>query len=139
VQRPFTWEPFGSTRTAAPPAPRVLPREPAQQLVVLTCMDARLEPLRMLGLKLGDAHVIRNAGAEATADALRSMNVSHTALGTRRAMVIGHTDCAAHDSEESVEAAVRAAVARVRAALPGLTVEGVVYDVRAGALRPVGS
>jgi carbonic anhydrase len=54
-------------------------------------------------------------------------------------MVIGHTDCAAHDSEESVEAAVRAAVARVRAALPGLTVEGVVYDVRAGALRPVGS
>ena len=137
MQRPFTWEPFGSTRTAAPPAPRVLPREPAQQLVVLTCMDARLEPLRILGLGLGDAHVIRNAGAEATPDALRSMTVSHTRLGTRRALVIGHTDCAAHDSDEAVEAGVRAAAARVRAALPDLAVEGALYDVRTGTLRPV--
>jgi len=137
VQTPFSWEPFGSTRTTPAPAPRALPREPAQQLVVLTCMDARLEPLRMLGLKLGDAHVIRNAGAEATADALRSMAISHTAMGTRRAMVIGHTDCAAHASDDEVEAGVRASVARVRAKLPALTVEGAVYDVQAGVLRPV--
>jgi len=139
VPSPFTWEPFGSSRRAAPPAAsRSLPREPAQQLVVLTCMDARLEPLRMLGLALGDAHVIRNAGAEATPDALRSMTLSHTALGTRRALVIGHTDCAAHGSDEAVEAGVRAAVARVRAALPDVAAEGAVYDVRAGVLRPVG-
>jgi hypothetical protein len=137
VERPFTWEPSGSTRTAAPSATDPLPREPAQQLVVLTCMDARLEPLRQLGLKVGDAHVIRNAGADATPDALRSMALSHRELGTRRAMVIGHTDCGAHPSDEAAEAGVRAAVARVRAALPGLAVEGAVYDVRAGFLRPL--
>jgi carbonic anhydrase len=137
VQSPFSWEPFGSTRSAAAPAPRALPREPAQQLVVLTCMDARLEPLRMLGLKLGDAHVVRNAGAEATADALRSMTLSHTALGTRRAIVIGHTDCGAHASDDAAEAAVRAAVARVRSTLPRLAVAGAVYDVRARVLRPL--
>ena len=138
MERPFTWEPFGSTtRTAAPPETRALPREPAQQLVVLTCMDARLEPLRQLGLAIGDAHVIRNAGADATPDALRSMTLSHRDLGTRRAMVIGHTDCGAHASDEAAEAGVRAAVARVRAALPDLAVEGALYDVRAGVLRPV--
>jgi carbonic anhydrase len=135
VQTPFTWEPFGSTVSAAP---RALPREPAHQLVVLTCMDARLEPLRILGLELGDAHVVRNAGAEATADALRSMSLSHTAMSTRRAMVIGHTDCGAHASDEAAEAGVRASVARVRATLPRLAVEGALYDVRARVLRPVG-
>jgi len=137
VERQFTSEPFGPTRTAAPPAPRALPREPAQQLVVLTCMDARLEPLRQLGLEVGDAHVIRNAGADATPDALRSIALSHRELGTRRAMVIGHTDCGAHASDEEAEAGVRASVARVRAALPALAVEGAVYDVRAGVLRAV--
>ena len=137
MSAPFSWEPFGSTRLATPPATRRMPREPARQLVVLTCMDARLEPMRILRLRLGDAHVIRNAGAEATADALRSMAVSHTAMGTRRAMVIGHTDCAAHASDDEVEAGVRASVARVRAKLPALTVEGAVYDVQAGVLRPV--
>jgi carbonic anhydrase len=138
VQTPFTWEPFGSTRSATETAPRALTREPAQRLVVLTCMDARLEPLRMLGLRLGDAHVVRNAGAEATADALRSMRLSHEGLGTRRALVIGHTDCGAHASDEAAEAAVRTSVARVRTALPALTVEGAVYDVRARALQAVG-
>jgi carbonic anhydrase len=93
VERQFSWEPFGSTRTAAPPATRTLPREPAQQLVVLTCMDARLEPLRQLGLKVGDAHVIRNAGGVITDDEIRSLAISQHLLGTEQIMLIHHTDC----------------------------------------------
>jgi Carbonic anhydrase len=135
---PFTWEPFGRTqRDPADAAPAGLPRAPARHVLVLTCMDARIDPLRILGLRLGDAHVVRNAGAEANADALRSIRLSHTEMGTRRAIVVGHTDCGAHPSDEAAEAGVRAAAAKLRAALPALVVEGAVYDVRAGRLRTV--
>jgi len=62
-------------------------------VAVLTCIDARLHPVSFLGLEIGDAHVIRNAGGRATDDALRSLIVSSQLLGTREFMVIHHTDC----------------------------------------------
>lgn len=68
----------------------LLPRLP---LVVLSCIDARVQPARFLGLGAGDAHVVRNAGARATPDALRSIIISTQVLGTRECMVIHHTDC----------------------------------------------
>src|SRR4249919_1043178 len=70
-----------------------LPMPPGRRFAVLTCMDARLDPARALGLEEGDAHVIRNAGGLATDDAVRSVVISHTLLGTQEVVVIGHTDC----------------------------------------------
>ena len=70
-----------------------LPMPPARRFAVITCMDARIDPAKALGLEEGDAHVIRNAGGLATDDALRSLVISRTLLGTREAFVIGHTDC----------------------------------------------
>lgn len=66
---------------------------PARRLAVVACMDARLDIFAMLGLKEGDAHVIRNAGGEVTEDAIRSLAISQRLLGTRRIMLIHHTDC----------------------------------------------
>lgn len=70
-----------------------LPMPPARKLAILACMDARLSVESMLGLKTGDAHIIRNAGGIATEDALRSLLISCHLLGTREFMVINHTDC----------------------------------------------
>ncbi|MFH8615789.1 beta-class carbonic anhydrase [Streptomyces sp. NPDC017979] len=66
---------------------------PARRLAVVACMDARLNIFAMLGLREGDAHVIRNAGGEVTEDAIRSLSISQRLLGTRRIMLIHHTDC----------------------------------------------
>ena len=66
---------------------------PARGFLVLTCMDARLDPAKYAGLAEGDAHVVRNAGGRATDDAIRSMVISHKLLGTREWFVIHHTDC----------------------------------------------
>src|SRR5262249_37557860 len=70
---------------------RLTPR-PERKLAILTCMDTRLS-IRTLGLKTGDAHIIRNAGGIVTDDSLRSLLVSHYLLGTEEFMVINHTDC----------------------------------------------
>src|SRR6202048_556267 len=70
---------------------RLTPR-PERKLAGVTCMDTRLS-IRTLGLKTGDAHVIRNAGGIVTEDSLRSLVVSHYLLGTEEFMVINHTDC----------------------------------------------
>src|SRR5947209_15778591 len=70
-----------------------LPMPPGRHVAVLVCMDARLDPARMLGLEEGDAHVIRNAGGRASDDALRSLIISQQLLGTREVVVIHHTDC----------------------------------------------
>ena len=70
-----------------------LPMPPARKFAVVTCMDARLDPAKFLGLAEGDAHVIRNAGGIVSDDALRSLVISHHLLGTQEALVIGHTDC----------------------------------------------
>jgi len=66
---------------------------PSRHLIVLTCMDARLEPLEFLGLQLGDAHIIRNAGGRASDDAIRSIVISSTYLGTNELLVIHHSGC----------------------------------------------
>jgi carbonic anhydrase len=70
-----------------------LPKPPARKLAVLACMDARLSVEQFLGLKTGDAHIIRNAGGVVTEDALRSLIISHHLLGTQEILVINHTDC----------------------------------------------
>jgi carbonic anhydrase len=140
---------------------RAPPRRP---VAVLTCMDARIDPHRMLGLAEGDAHVIRNAGGVANADAIRSLVVSQRKLGTREVLVILHTDCGMRTFVEEafveqleaetgtrppwgttafhaeIEADVRRAVARVRSSpfLPHVdAVRGFVYEVETGRLREV--
>lgn len=72
--------------------PTLLSPRPRLQLAVLTCMDTRLS-YRALGLRPGDAHLIRNAGGIVTADALRSLLLSKYLLGTREIMIVNHTDC----------------------------------------------
>ena len=66
---------------------------PGRKFAVVTCMDARLDPARFLGLEEGDAHVIRNAGGLVNDETVRSLVISHHLLGTQEAVVIGHTDC----------------------------------------------
>ena len=66
---------------------------PARGFLILTCMDARLDPAKYAGLAEGDAHVVRNAGGRATDDAIRSLVISHKLLGTREWFVVHHTDC----------------------------------------------
>ena len=134
---------------------------PAKPVLAITCIDARLDPERMLGLEIGDAHVIRNAGGRVTDDAIRSALISSWLLGTREFLVIHHTDCGmtkftddvlhgmirdatgidVSDDEylafSDVEQSVRDDVARLRdvKTFPeGVTVVGLVYDVRTGAL-----
>jgi carbonic anhydrase len=70
-----------------------LPMPPGKKVAVLACMDARLDPARVLGLEEGDAHVIRNAGGVATEDAIRSLVISQRLLGTEEIILIHHTDC----------------------------------------------
>jgi len=70
-----------------------LPLPPARKLAVLACMDARLDPAKLLGLQEGDAHVIRNAGGVVTDDALRSLAISQNLLGTEEIILIHHTGC----------------------------------------------
>jgi carbonic anhydrase len=123
-------------------------------------MDARLDPAKFLGLKEGDAHVIRNAGGLATDDALRSLVISHHLLGTQEVFVIAHEDCGmltfsnkdlhsrlGADSEKidflpfgDLDESVRSSVRRIREStlLPhSYTAVGLVYDVRSGRLREV--
>jgi carbonic anhydrase len=137
-----------------------LPMPPGRRFAVVTCMDARLDPAKFLGLAEGDAHVIRNAGGLVTDDALRSLVISHHLLGTQEAYVIAHEDCgmltfsnddlhgrlgresAAVDflPFDDLDESVRASVRRVRGSelLPeSYTAAGFVYDVRSGRLREV--
>ena len=65
---------------------------PKRKLAILTCMDTRLS-IRTLGLDIGDAHIIRNAGGIVTEDALRSLIISHYQLGSEEFILIHHTDC----------------------------------------------
>lgn len=137
-----------------------LPMPPARRFIVVTCMDARIEPAAALGIKEGDAHVVRNAGGLVSDDALRSLVISHHLLGTKEAFVIGHTDCGmltftndelrerlGPDAEgidflpfQNVEERVRTSVGAIRDSplLPdSFTATGFVYDVRSGRLQEV--
>jgi carbonic anhydrase len=135
----------------------------AKGLAVLTCIDSRIEPLAMLGLRPGDAKILRNAGARVTDDVLRTLVLASYLLGVDRAMVVAHTDCRmATGSEEDIhtavseaggpdtsslrflvtadqEAAVRADVQLVRSSpyLTRLHVGGFVYDVATGRITQV--
>ena len=133
----FGWTPFGrataATEASAPPSP-----VPARRLAIVTCMDARLDPLRALGLQLGDAHVIRNAGALVGDDVLRSLEASREVGGTTAVVVMAHSDCRAHGGDDdAARAAARTGVERIRADLPGLDASGVLYDLAEGRVSPV--
>jgi carbonic anhydrase len=137
-----------------------LPVPPARHVAVVTCMDARLDPARFLGLDLGDAHVIRNAGGVVSDDALRSLVISHHLLGTQEALVIAHTGCGmltftnddlherlGPESEHvdflpfgDLEHSVRESLRTIRESplLPdSFGATGFVYEVESGRLRPV--
>ena len=141
-----------------------LPMPPARHVAVLTCMDARLHPARFLGLELGDAHVIRNAGGRASDDAIRSLAISEQLLDTNEVVVIHHTDCGMltfsnedlraklkqdlHANADHIdflpfkdlEQSVRDDVAMIKNSplIPdSVTVSGFIYDVRSGKLLPV--
>lgn len=116
----------------APPTP---PREPKRGLLVLTCMDARIDPLRSLGLDRGDAHVLRNAGAMVTEDVLRSARTSRDLMGTHTALVLGHSDCAGFDDVQAASEGARAA-ARALAA-EGFDASAALYDVATDRVTPL--
>jgi carbonic anhydrase len=77
-----------------------IPAAPRARLAILTCMDARMILADIFGLKVGEANVIRNAGAVATPDAVRSLVLSQQALGTREIVVLGHTGCGLRGLDE---------------------------------------
>lgn len=86
-----------------------LPMPPGRKVAILTCMDARLHPEKFLGLGLGDAHVIRNAGGRASDDAIRSLVISQRLLGTQEIVIIHHTDCGMQTfSNEDLRAKIQA-------------------------------
>jgi carbonic anhydrase len=139
-----------------------LPTEPALNLAVVSCMDSRIDLFGLLGLHLGEAHVIRNAGGLVTDDVLRSLTLSQALLGTRQIMVIQHTGCGLHGDEEvlrgrvaeatgdeppfalgafaDIEESVRAQLRKLRSApnlLGGDTARGFIYDVETGGLREI--
>jgi carbonic anhydrase len=140
-----------------------LPLPPGKKVAVLACMDARLQVYEVLGLEVGDAHIIRNAGGVATDDAIRSLAISQRLLGTQEIVLIHHTDCGmltftddqfkadieketgikpewAAEAFPDVDADVRQSINRIKAS-PFIplkdSVRGFVYDVHTGALREV--
>ena len=70
-----------------------LPMPPSKEVAVVACMDARLDVYKILGLELGEAHVIRNAGGVVSEDAIRSLVISQRLLGTQEIILVHHTDC----------------------------------------------
>jgi carbonic anhydrase len=140
-----------------------LPPAPARKLVVIACMDARFDPLGALGLDVGDAYVLRNAGGVVTDDVIRSLAVAQRRGGTEEIVIVQHTDCAMTkftDDEfrdalreetgtepdwdagtfRAVDARVAASIARIDASAylqPRTPVRGFVYDVDDGTLREV--
>jgi carbonic anhydrase len=137
VESGFGWAPFGRA-TPARDAPAPASATPARRLAVVACMDARLDPLRALGLRLGDAHVIRNAGAVVTEDVLHSLEASRSLAGTTAVVIVAHSDCRAHDGDDEVaRAVVRNGAGRVREALPGVEVSAVFYGFGSARAEPV--
>jgi carbonic anhydrase len=140
-----------------------LPLPPAKKLAVVACMDARLNPYAILGLKEGDAHVIRNAGGVVTDDEIRSLAISQRLLGTEEVILMHHTDCGmltftddefkasiqkdtgikpqwAAEAFPDLEEDVRQSIARVKASpfVPRKdSVRGFIYEVETGRLREV--
>jgi carbonic anhydrase len=142
-----------------------LPLPPARKVAVVACMDARLDPQKVLGLAEGDAHVIRNAGGVVTDDAIRSLAISQRLLGTEEIILIHHTDCGmltfsdddfkrsihedvgvkpawSAEAFPSLDEDVRQSIARIQASpfIPHKDdVRGFVYHVESGELSEVGA
>jgi carbonic anhydrase len=140
-----------------------VPLRPARKVAVLACMDSRMDLVGLLGLELGDAHMIRNAGGVVTDDAIRSLAISQRMLGTREIMLIHHTDCGmltfsddefkrslldetgikpawAVEAFDDLDEDVRQSIARIQASpfIPHKdSVRGFAYDVHTGELREI--
>jgi carbonic anhydrase len=140
-----------------------LPLPPGRKTAVVACMDARLNVYGALGLKEGDAHVIRNAGGVVTDDAIRSLAISQRLLGTEEILLIHHTDCGMltfHDDDfkasieqdtgirpawaaeafSDLDSDIKQSIARIKASpfIPHKSsVRGFVYEVETGKLREV--
>jgi carbonic anhydrase len=140
-----------------------LPLPPAKKVAIIACMDARVMPALILGLKEGEAHVIRNAGGVVTDDEIRSLAISQRLLGTEEIILIHHTDCGMltfNDDEfrQAIQADtgikptwsaeafgdlqddVRQSIARIKASpfIPRKnSVRGFIYDVETGKLNEV--
>jgi carbonic anhydrase len=140
-----------------------VPLLPARKVAVLACMDSRMDLVGLLGLELGDAHMIRNAGGVVTDDAIRSLAISQRMLGTREIVLLHHTDCGmltfsddefkrslldetgikpawAVEAFDDLDEDVRQSLARIQVSpfIPHKdSVRGFVYDVHTGAVREV--
>jgi carbonic anhydrase len=140
-----------------------VPLLPARKVAVLACMDSRMDLVGLLGLDLGDAHMIRNAGGVVTDDAIRSLAISQRMLGTREIVLLHHTDCGmltfsddefkrslldetgikpawAVEAFDDLDEDVRQSIARIQASpfIPHKgSVRGFVYDVHTGTVREV--
>lgn len=141
-----------------------LPLKPKMRVAIVTCMDSRLHVAQALGLALGDAHILRNAGGRVTDDMIRSLAISQQQMGTREIVVLHHTDCGAQTfTNESfakqlrdslgvevgdkdflpftdVEASVREDMAILRQSplIPDdVVINGAVYDVDTGRMISV--
>jgi carbonic anhydrase len=140
-----------------------LPLPPAKKVAVLACMDARVNPYPILGLELGDAHVIRNAGGVVTDDEIRSLAISQRLLGTEEIVLIHHTDCGmltfsdddfkgqiqeetgikpswSAEAFSDLDEDVRQSIERIKSSpfIPNKdSVRGFVYEVETGRLREV--
>lgn len=80
----------------------------AEGLAIVTCMDSRIDPLRVVGMKSGDAKILRNAGARVTEDVLRTLVLATHLLNVSKVLVMPHTDCRmASGTEEEVHEAIR--------------------------------
>jgi len=141
-----------------------LPMPPSRHVAVIACMDARLNVYGILGLKEGEAHVIRNAGGVVTDDEIRSLAISQRLLGTSEIILIHHTDCGmltftddafkrsiqdetgikpawSAEAFSDLDEDVRQSITRIKASpfIPHTTaVRGFVFDVATGKLNEVG-
>ena len=138
------------------------PVRPARAVAIVACMDSRMPLFGMLGLEVGDAHVIRNAGGVITEDTIRSLTVSQHVLGTREILLVHHTECGLQATDDvafadlveqatgrrppwatraftDVDADVRESIQLIRESpyLLSKEVRGTVYDVEAGHLREI--
>jgi carbonic anhydrase len=111
------------------------PARPRLHTVVVTCMDARLDPVTLFGLQPGDVHVLRNAGGVVTDDVVRSIAVSQRKLGTSEVLVVQHTGCGmATFTDESFVADLEAGTGHRPSWRPG-TFADPVASVAAGLAR----
>ena len=138
------------------------PVQPARAVAIVACMDSRMPLFQLLGLEVGDAHVIRNAGGVVTEDTIRSLTISQHLLGTREIVLVHHTECGLQATDDisfadavekatgrrppwaaraftDVDQDVRESMRLIRESpyLLSREVRGTVYDVTTGLLREV--